>query len=552
MRPEEFHRRDLKSRKYSKRMGSSWGNSFVLNAVPVKERGLMLFVVAIVLVILCLGGTTMLLYMRTESDAASVRTLELQLENTSRSAVACMRGVLELSPSQRANAGGLYNNPKLFAFQPVLTQSEGARDEIRFTILAPEFRADAIEGVRYGLVNESTRLNLAAVLRWEHETPGLGRETLMKLPGMTASQADSILDWIDADAMPRPNGAENAWYAEKGLPYSTRGTVPVFLEELLLVRDVTRLQLYADDEKMNFGNVASDSAGKSEAMTPGVSVSSAPIPWSYLLTVFSVEKDIDPRGLARIDLNGNDLEFLHAELVQCLERRLADFIVLARQYGTKANATGRDAFPDGSPDADIDFTVPGRFKFASPLDLAGLRIAVPASIFASDADNTPPARKKIISSPITDGSSRALLFKLLDYTSTGPDTTIVGRININESPRAVLRCIPRLNAAQIDRIIAMRPSPQSENADDYRHAAWLYTEGIVDLPTMKFLFDKVTVGGDVFRSQIIAFAPGRGAFCRAQAVVDASVSPPRQVFYKNLTSCGIGFSSDVLQGKKEW
>ncbi|MDO5567288.1 MAG: type II secretion system protein GspK, partial [Planctomycetia bacterium] len=365
MKKTEFPRLDLMC-KYSNRIESSWGNSFVSRrfhtaASHEKERGLILFVVAIILVILCLGGTTMLLYMRTESDAASVRTLELQLENTSRSAVACMRGVLELSESQRANAGGLYNNPGLFAFQPVLTQSEGARDEIRFTILAPEFRADAIEGVRYGLVNESTRLNLAAVLRWEHQTPGLGRETLMKLPGMTASQADSILDWIDADESPRPDGAENAWYAEKGLPYSTRGTVPVFLEELLLVRDVTRLQLYADDEKMNFGNIAPESADKSSSapIAPGESSSSAPIPWSYLLTVFSVEKDVDPRGLARIDLNGNDLEFLHAELMQCLDRRLADFIVLARQYGSKANASGRDAFPDGAPDAEIDYAVPG-------------------------------------------------------------------------------------------------------------------------------------------------------------------------------------------------
>ena len=79
---------------------------------------------------------------------------------------------------------------------PLLTIDEGGEDSSRFTVVSPVFLDTKIEGIRYGLVDESTRLNLEAALAWENETPGAGRNALMKMPGMTATAADSILDWI--------------------------------------------------------------------------------------------------------------------------------------------------------------------------------------------------------------------------------------------------------------------------------------------------------------------------------------------------------------------
>ena len=66
---------------------------------------------------------------------------------------------------------------------------------------------------------------------------------------------------------------------------------------------------------------------------------------------------------------------------------------------------------------------------------------------------------------------------------------------------------------------------------------------------MKRLWPKLTTGGDVFRAQIVAFSETFGAVRRGEAVIDATVSPPRQVFYKDLTMYGRGFSSAVLTNR---
>ena len=66
---------------------------------------------------------------------------------------------------------------------------------------------------RYGLEDESTRLNLNTLLIAEKTMPGAGRTLLMALPGMTEDVADAILDWLDADDEPRELGAEIDYYS---------------------------------------------------------------------------------------------------------------------------------------------------------------------------------------------------------------------------------------------------------------------------------------------------------------------------------------------------
>ena len=87
----------------------------------------------------------------------------------------------------------------------------------------------------------------------------------MHLPGMSQSIADAILDWVDRDTTPRQFGAEASYYAGLGVPYGPRNAEPTSLEELLLVRDVTRDMLFGADENFNYqidpGEQASPSSG---------------------------------------------------------------------------------------------------------------------------------------------------------------------------------------------------------------------------------------------------------------------------------------------------
>ncbi|MBR5758970.1 MAG: general secretion pathway protein GspK [Thermoguttaceae bacterium] len=553
------------------------------------RRGIMLLIVTLVIATLTLSGAALLLLMKTEREATETRGLDSLVKGVDRSAVVFLIGAIEASQEERERFGGLYDNPNYFCAAPLLTIDEGGEDSSRFTVVSPELTDTKIEGIRYGLVDESTRLNLEAALAWENETPGAGRNALLKLPGMTPTAADSILDWIDPDETARSNGAEAAYYSNKKLPYSPRNAVPVFLEEILLARGVTRSQLYGSDENFTYNadkiqSEEEQSLGGSLSSIGGLAprndASSESVPWKELLTVFSAEKDVDPSGEARVDLNGDNLQFLYQELQSRVGDDLAKFVVLYRQYGpqtteaassapgarggargnaqgarrtsgyaqgaARGNARGaaqNNVAADGTEltqgslsSAQLDYETAATTTLKTPLDVVGARVVVGNVVYDS------PIRDS------TNAQNIETLFKFLDFCSTSASTTIVGRVNINAAPRVVLSAIPGLTTSDVQTIIDRRPDPTRALPKDFRHASWLYAKGVVNLETMRRLYDKTTARGDVYRGQIIGFLDGSDETARAEVVVDGTTIPPRQVFYKDLTTLGKGFSPAVLLG----
>jgi hypothetical protein len=76
------------------------------------------------------------------------------------------------------------------------------------------------------------------------------------------------------------------------------------------------------------------------------------------------------------------------------------------------------------------------------------------------------------------------------------------------------------------------------DAEHHRHTVWLLAEQIVDKEAMKQLLNRLTTGGDVYRIQVAGFFEKKPMLCRAEAVLDATVKPPKMVFYKDLTPLG--------------
>ena len=60
--------------------------------------------------------------------------------------------------------------------------------------------------------------------------------------------ADSILDWIDKNELPRANGAESEYYQDLSPPYSSKNGPLDSLEELLKVQGITPELLYGSEE----------------------------------------------------------------------------------------------------------------------------------------------------------------------------------------------------------------------------------------------------------------------------------------------------------------
>jgi len=105
-------------------------------------------------------------------------------------------------------------------------------------------------------------------------------------------------------------------------------------------------------------------------------------------------------------------------------------------------------------------------------------------------------------------------------------------------------------AAEIAEFLTARGARFTQNDPSRRHAVWLLTEGIVDLETMRELEPQVTAGGDVFRAQVVGYFDDSGPCARADVVVDATTSPPKQVYWKDLRLFGRGYSLETLGAER--
>src|SRR5258705_10865046 len=245
----------------------------------------------------------------------------------------------------------------------------------RFTIFTPDLTADGYSGgTRYGLENESARLNLNTVLLADIAQQGNAKKILMGLPGMTDTIADAILDWIDPDDDQRDSGAERDYYTALDPPYAPRNGPLGSIEELLLVKGVTPALLFGADLNRNG---AVDGNEQNLANIDNVANSNGVLNrgWAAYLTVDSAEANVRADGKPKIDLNMDKLDDLHKQLLEVLDKDQADFIIAFRQGGAY---TGNNAGKTISSQT-LDLTQKGNEKFSTILDLIGVKTQIAKS-----------------------------------------------------------------------------------------------------------------------------------------------------------------------------
>jgi len=496
---------------------------------------MVLLLVLIIVVMVSLAGFSFVATMHNEDKATRVRGEELQAEQLVQSGAEMIQTLLgspsggSLLLSDRGGGASLLRGVEVF-------QDPVSGETGRFTVLSPRLAGEQVVGSRFGLENESAKLNLTALQLWEQRQPGVGTQALMQLPGMTEAIADALLDWVDPDDTPRGFGAESEYYETLSPPYAPRNGVPECLDELLLVRDMTRQLLYGGDDNRN-DQLEPEEMVQADANTlPGSTTDAASfLPWSSLLTLHSSERNVNPEGQPRIDLNDANLSQLRGRLRRLAGAEVADFVVAFRQYGAASGGSGSSA--GGRP--AIDLGQPARFRIASPLDLVNARVRFP-SRGKGDA--------QILESPLQESRSdfRTSLLRLLDHVTVMPRPVLRGRININLAPAPVLKAIPGMDAGVADRIVAARGRGNAGNDNDRRQPVWLLFERVVDLPQMKTLLPYLTCGGDVYRAQIVGFFDSQGPIARAEVVFDATLTPPRLLYAKDLRILGRGYSWETL------
>jgi DNA uptake protein ComE-like DNA-binding protein/Tfp pilus assembly protein PilX len=501
------------------------------------RSALVLVLVLIVVMMVALAGFTFAELMLTENKATRLHGEQLRLQQAIHSGVEHLKQFIEQPQAAQEAAGGTLDNPRLFqavSLEPELRDARTPVNQLCFSIVAPAPEASSPQnlGIRFGIENESGRLHLADLLRYEQQIPNGGRDALMKLPGMTEAVAEGIMDWIDADSQPRPLGAENDYYGGLTEPYSPRNALPECLEELLLVKGVTRELLFGGDA--NYNRILEPGEQVQPAGGSRSTSSSPTLPWSWFLTLYSGQRNRDSQGQPRINVNGSNLVELHQKLTAAVGPEVAAFLVAYRQYGPNR---GADAPTSGS--VPFDAKLPPLFALQSVLELAAVSVAVPAG--KSDG------KAQVYQSPLsTDSASFEKLNKLMDATTLDEAPVRRGLVSVNDAPAIVLQTVPGLDESLAQQIVSARQNAPSANQDSRRHPTWLLTEGLVDLETMKRLLPYLSGSGDVVRAQVIAHFNQPGLSARAEVVIDGTGDAPREVLWRDLRFYGAGYPIEWL------
>ncbi|MBN2024887.1 MAG: general secretion pathway protein GspK [Pirellulales bacterium] len=495
---------------------------------------MVIVVVLVIIALLTLVAMTFCELMLAEREASELAATRVQAESLAASGAEAARCFLALTSQEQTDLGGWYDNQTRFRGVVVVDDPQ-PEYRGRFALVAPAMEDGYRRGIRFGLEDESTRLNLNALIAAEQRTPGAGRTLLMALPGMTETIADSILDWIDADDEPREFGAEVEYYSALEPPYAPKNGPLATVEELLLVRDVTPQLLFGVDANHNGYRDAHEPDPMSIENVDNAD-GSMDCGWAAFLTLASMERNVRPDGAPRIDLNQDDLETLYEELETAFDARWATFIVAYRQNGPYS---GTQAGAIAAPAGQLDFSQQGRIKLTTVLDLVGARTQVKfqgqneATVLETPFPNVP-------------GLINVYLPVLLDYATVNPSPTIPGRININQASRTVLAGIPGMTQELVDEIVAYRASNPID-ADPYRrHETWILGDGIVDLDQMKAFMPYVCAGGAVYRAQAIGYFDQSGPSCRIEVILDATQTPAKVLFWRDQSHLGRGYARETL------
>lgn len=510
------------------------------------RQGSLLIIVLVTIVVLSLSAYTFTALMQTEEQAARLVTRRIQSKYLVDSGLDYTRLYLSNNELTIREKGGRWSNNEIFQAIPVATETSNPDNLGYFSIVTAGLDDEGNpEGLRFGLVDESSKINLNTLPFADlilKTRGGEGRDILMALPDMTEDIADAILDWLDADDDLREYGTESAYYNGENPPYDAKNGPMDSLDELLLVRGVTPQLLFGldtnrngilDPEEAEVGSVSSNEAD----MYLG---------WANYLTLYSKESNLTGEGLPRINVNADDLEQLYDDLKSAFNDEWANFVIY---YRCSPEEPSLNPPPETAVIQNAALVAPDFSRLQSQRKLDSIVDLVFVNIDVSEFDGE--NLSSFIQSPVQFINMGFTIPTMMASLTTSEGATIPGRVNIMQAPRRVLEGIPGLSEDQIDTIIYRREGDYElsdpDGADlNRKYETWLMVEGIVDLPTMKILMPFICTGGDVYRAEIVGyFADGAGT-SRAEVVLDSTVPIPRVLFWRDKSHLRGAFSVDAL------
>jgi DNA uptake protein ComE-like DNA-binding protein len=429
--------------------------------------------VLIVVMLLSMIALSVLFRMRSEETAGATGSTSEQGWATAMSGV---REAMRLAPTFQPGDTTWMDAPE--RFKDRMLYDDGT-EEWRWTL----YSANPEGGIRFGLTDEASKLNLNSATT----------SMVSRLPGMKVSLTDALLDFLDADDVPRPEGAEQEYYNALPQPYRMHNGPLSTVEQLLLVRGFSPSVVLGEDANRNFSLDPNEDDGDEREppddadgrLQPGL------LP---LLTVYSREPNTDRSGKRRFNLNTPG-----AALTETNDLPSA-FVAFVSELGTSKSVV---MDPAELLDATVTLSGPD-----------GQERAVPTGI------------------------GKDSLGMVLDRFTGSAEAELVGRINVNTAPASVLQLVPGIDNALAESILSARRNLPAERRNS---VAWIHVENLVEAEKFREIAPFLTVRSLQFRFNVVGYGARSGRFRVLEAVIDATSQPVRLVYLRDLTRLGLPF-----------
>lgn len=558
------------------------------STVATSERdGMVVVVVLIVVMLIALAAYSFVFFMRAEYRATRSFVAQSQARAAAESGIEYALSQLELSPQLQQESNVRWVGVTL---EDLEASSSEEFAQWRFTIVSPKRSSSSVQAsstslaTQAGWVDESAKINLLELARWEKQHPGHAEETLMNLPGLDDATRELILSHLSISRSSSSNRSSSsslsvnsfsqtstiasdtetelelptdlepeAVESFEDLPTPPRPGPQTLPSQFAVGGDVSSreaLRALLDDSPDWDGNYRADEARKSgwlqsESESDSTSarmqlgssnrVTEGNEEWRHWVTLDSAEKNQSFTGSPRIDLNEGQLLPLHQKLLTHWNTEWANFIVLYRQYGAGGSSSSSATQLELSQ-IEIDFSKSGSVPIESLVDLIGAKIR-----FEKDGENY------VVASPFTiePAEMPGYIHRLFDEATARSSHRIAGRINILTAPTEVLLAIPTIELELAEGIVQARGEWMNNN-EQPPSIGWLLVSELVDTKRLKELEPYITVRGDVRTAQVVGYRDDFDPICRIEAILDGSRQPPRLTHYRELQQYGRGFSAAEL------
>lgn len=547
------------------------GNLAAGNKVQRENRGIVLLLVLVVVAMLALGGYSFVRLMMAESKAARFHGIRVKARSAANSGVDYLVALIEDRRRRGIWSESLYDNPLRFRNIPVSASSAARnRTAFQFSVISDGVDGDHSRSgdIRFGLSDEAARLNLNS-WPWvvhllqdpETELPLTDRNPLIAFPGMTPEIADAILDWIDPDNEPRPNGAEEGYYLSMRPSYRPRNGPMQSAHELLMVRGVTPRLLYGEDANQN-GVLDPNENDGARSYPDDNQDGILDRGWLALFSLQSELVDNDRVGRPKILVDSSDLKTLFDQLAgdPDLGEEVARFVLAYRVFGPipetdeiEAERPQETTPEDASPVEEVE-AFPETETNQSPQLVGGIdiskgpihQIQTPADIIDARVAAIVDGRPTELTSPITIQAATVDLDHWLDRTATIATSELRGRINVNTAPREVLMAVPLMTGDMVEAILDSRSRRRS--ADPFHDGiAWILNQNVVSLDDFKRIEPYVIGNSRLYRMQVLGYSQDGIAVSRIRCIIDASGPTPVVVSKRDLTDLGHGVMLRIMQ-----